>query len=77
MAEATLLERIDDALSSAGAIRLLGRQSVSVNELEQLVLDLMSQASAHAMLPFCAIDAHLVRDRIVLWRNAASLATVS
>jgi hypothetical protein len=75
MAPPSVLERIDDALSSPRTMRLLSRPSVPLGELEEVVLSLLAQADAQRRSAVQAIEAGVVRDRIVLWRDAASLAT--
>jgi hypothetical protein len=77
MASPSVLERIDDALSRPGTMCLLSRSSVPLGELEEMVLRLLAQADAQERTALHAVEPRVVRDRIALWRDAASLATLS
>lgn len=71
MADASLLERIDDALASPVAIRLLGQSSVTIGDVELVVLNLLLDVGLGFAATAKSDSATLVRERISQWREAA------
>lgn len=64
-------ERIDDALASPAATRLLCEKQISLGELKRIVLDLVRQAPSDGLHPLPGPrETAMLRERIKLWRES-------